>query len=351
MQSQETFNIESCEDTAELETLMKSEAIGDTMYDKRWALSLVLELSQRDDFDLDDLESKLCPLVDMSIEKDVCVFLFESGCYNVIWNQFLASEQERRVELTLCLIANIWSHKNLLDRILVEYKYNIWRAPMQILFKSQNGSLLTALFTALKVLSKHFTDEEIEPSNVSLLIDPFQDESVIERISSILSASCNQKLLGEMAKFIFNYFEVSLQHELSLDRMTCPPFSDSIIDAWNQCLELSRIKFTFLQIVYFICRLNSDSAFSNEQNVLDTVVKYIDGESNVIEIDVLMTLTRICSCIWNQNNNNEDTYNAIVNCLSKMDTESFSDVSEEAARLNIIQCVEEYQQKFGKKSS
>ena len=45
---EDSFNVESSEATAELEELAREEAIGSTLYDKKWVIKTVLSLGSED---------------------------------------------------------------------------------------------------------------------------------------------------------------------------------------------------------------------------------------------------------------------------------------------------------------
>ena len=45
---EDSFNVESSEATAELEELVREEAIGSTLYDKKWVIKTVLSLGSED---------------------------------------------------------------------------------------------------------------------------------------------------------------------------------------------------------------------------------------------------------------------------------------------------------------
>ena len=46
--AENSFNVESSEATAELEELARGEAIGSTLYDKKWVIKTVLSLGSED---------------------------------------------------------------------------------------------------------------------------------------------------------------------------------------------------------------------------------------------------------------------------------------------------------------
>ena len=138
----ETFNLESSEATTELEEVLRSEAIGDTLYDRRWVLKTIMGLvSDPGKTDLTDKEeSDLVSLCDMSAERDVCAFLAESGCADVVLNGMAADgAPPTSREVALRISANViekcegfWAGRA------------AWAVPVAALFSSEEAGVVAA---------------------------------------------------------------------------------------------------------------------------------------------------------------------------------------------------------------
>ena len=101
---EDCFNIESSEATAKLEELAREDAIGSTLYDKKWVIKTVLSLGSKDR-DIEELAS----LVEMTVERDVCDFLVESGCIEIIIGTVSSSEDTSALSNCVAILANVAS--------------------------------------------------------------------------------------------------------------------------------------------------------------------------------------------------------------------------------------------------
>ena len=101
---EDCFNTESSEATAKLEELAREDAIGSTLYDKKWVIKTVLSLGSRDR-NIEELAS----LVEMTVERDVCDFLVESGCIEIIMGTVSSSEDTSALSNCVAILANVAS--------------------------------------------------------------------------------------------------------------------------------------------------------------------------------------------------------------------------------------------------
>ena len=104
---EDCFNIESSEATAKLEELAREDAIGSTLYDKKWVIKTVLSLGSKDR-DIEELAS----LVEMTVERDVCDFLVESGCIEIIIGTVSSSEDTSALSNCVAILANVASRSS-----------------------------------------------------------------------------------------------------------------------------------------------------------------------------------------------------------------------------------------------
>ena len=104
---EDCFNIESSEATAKLEELAREDAIGSTLYDKKWVIKTVLSLGSKDR-DIEELAS----LVEMTVERDVCDFLVESGCFEIIIGAVSSSEDTSALSNCVAILANVASRSS-----------------------------------------------------------------------------------------------------------------------------------------------------------------------------------------------------------------------------------------------
>ena len=160
---EDAFNMESSAATAELESVLRSEAIGDTLYDRRWVLKTVMAVASNTDYEDED---DLCSLTDMTAERDVCAFLVESGCAEVFLGIMAESRPPKTREMGLKIAANVISHVDGFG----ESNAAAWEVPVGIFFEAEEAGVLTACLACFgsmaKQLSKALEEEDETRSKV-----------------------------------------------------------------------------------------------------------------------------------------------------------------------------------------
>ncbi|XP_046852335.1 protein saal1-like [Xenia sp. Carnegie-2017] len=98
--------------TDEERDVLYSDKIGDTVFSKRWVLQVLFNSTQQLKLDGDgimdkNLDSDLCNLWDMSMNKDVALFLQEVDGLNIFLNIILESNSPRLTEISIGLMGNM----------------------------------------------------------------------------------------------------------------------------------------------------------------------------------------------------------------------------------------------------
>ncbi len=230
----DSFNAQSSEETAELEKVLLADAIGGTMYSRQWVLRAVMTLvsqnSVRGDPIVSDVEDegnchshttapedenvesgenskecnndalldKLYSLVDMSVEEDVRTFLVETGCLQLILSQIPSVEDERLVELALCLV-NKCLNSELLNITL--------EVSEQVFYSSVSPGVLSATFALLKNVCENL-ENGVSVEDTEAIVGRLMVSDFVTRLSVLLAASSNNDLLEAAAKFLFTLFEL-----------------------------------------------------------------------------------------------------------------------------------------------
>lgn len=83
------------------------DAIGDTLYSKRFVLTTLLNLNKVEAKLSEEFEKDLCTLWDMTIEKDVIKLLMEHNVLEIFSEIIQMSEDQRLVEILLGIIGNM----------------------------------------------------------------------------------------------------------------------------------------------------------------------------------------------------------------------------------------------------
>lgn len=93
--------------TDELKEIFLVDAIGDTLYSKRFVLKTLLNLNQQDSSLTEEFEKDLCTLWDMTIEKDVVKLLLEHNVLEIFSNIVQVTEDQRLTEILIGIIGNM----------------------------------------------------------------------------------------------------------------------------------------------------------------------------------------------------------------------------------------------------
>lgn len=93
----------------ELKNQFLVDAIGDTLYSKRFVLQTLLDLNKVENTLSEEFEKDLCTLWDMTIEKDVIKLLLEHNVIEIFSTLIQMSEDQRLVEILLGIIGNMCS--------------------------------------------------------------------------------------------------------------------------------------------------------------------------------------------------------------------------------------------------
>lgn len=93
----------------ELKDTFLVDAIGDTLYSKRFVLKTLLNLNKLDSSLSEEFEKDLCVLWDMTVEKDVIKLLLEHNVLEIFSNIIQITDDQRLVEILLGIIGNMCS--------------------------------------------------------------------------------------------------------------------------------------------------------------------------------------------------------------------------------------------------
>lgn len=91
----------------ELKDIFLVDAIGDTLYSKRFVLQTLLNLNKVESKLSEEFEKDLCTLWDMTVEKDVIKLLIEHNVLEIFSSLIQISEDQRLVEILLGIIGNM----------------------------------------------------------------------------------------------------------------------------------------------------------------------------------------------------------------------------------------------------
>ncbi|XP_055626098.1 uncharacterized protein LOC129768453 [Toxorhynchites rutilus septentrionalis] len=168
---------------------LKGDRIGDTMYSERFVLTTILKLPQLESnlAEQEDFEKDLCSLWDMTIEKDVVLFLLKHDVIELFVGLTEASNDFRLVEILLGIVGNMCcvdeTHK-----VLYENK-SLFLSICQFLDSSDTLVLVQLMRIITTVLDKS-DDEQFGWFKVFREVD-----DMTEKLAFILKSTTNRELI------------------------------------------------------------------------------------------------------------------------------------------------------------
>lgn len=170
-----TANYNAADLDEETAAKLKGDAIGDTMYSQTFVTKTLLKLSESDWND--ELEEDLCSLWDMTVEKDVCAYLFEVSYPSIACVVVQTANEERLIEMIVGILANIFCANCAKDITLDEIN--------TILNVLESDDPLVLLQVARFIKALTYFDENLT----------FVTREVIEKLTFITANSLNTSLL------------------------------------------------------------------------------------------------------------------------------------------------------------
>ncbi|KAJ8964954.1 hypothetical protein NQ314_004509 [Rhamnusium bicolor] len=172
---QAASNTNACDLDEETNTKLRGDAIGDTLYSQSFVLKTLLTFS---DLKWDEeIEEDLCFLWDMTVEKDVCKYLFEISFPSLACSTIDKCTENRFIEIVIGILANI---------LCADCDKNITEEEIHIILKeldTADSLILIQLARFISTIAHMF--QEL----------PFISENILNKIKFILCNSTNNDLL------------------------------------------------------------------------------------------------------------------------------------------------------------
>ncbi|VEN47590.1 unnamed protein product [Callosobruchus maculatus] len=168
-------NINASDIDNETRSKLKGDAIGDTLYSESFVLKTLIQFS-----DLkwsQQVEEDLCFLWDMTIEKDVCKYLFNMSYPSLACSAIIKYKESRFREIVIGILANIMCAD--CEKVITDDEINT------ILLELDNDDHLI-LIQVMRFLSA-------VAHNFNKL--PYINEEIMQKIKFILNNSMNVELL------------------------------------------------------------------------------------------------------------------------------------------------------------
>jgi hypothetical protein len=338
MDDEECFNVESSAATAELEALVRDEAIGSTLYDKKWVIRTVLALGRKEEEDTKDESecasrpsSDLASLVEMTIENDVCEYIVESGCLDVILNCIVGTGDDVVVRQCLVILANVEAKTGAVGEALPN--------SISVLFNSSDALTLASAFLYLK----SFCEAEKEAALIRALNTCFLDKGFVRRTAFLLASSSNNELLDAVSKFLLSLFDAGF--ERLEDEFSDSDYSGSeFVQACSEALKEADggSSFRLMEIVGMVC--NEDNVVGCAQDLCAFATRRLCDSGDDLTSEVLSLSGKILWHCWRLVRHDE-SWTALKGALEAAAANSEADDERfQAAKINVERCLEQYRQ-------
>ncbi|XP_050310179.1 uncharacterized protein LOC126746117 [Anthonomus grandis grandis] len=309
-------NVSASDLDEETKKKLKGDTIGDTLYSESFVLKTLMTLTSTKLELTEDLEQDLCFLWDMTVEKDVCEYLFDVKYPSIVCEVLPACEEARLIEILIGTLANT---------LLADCDKSISESEVETVlkeFETSDSAVLVQLMRFLEALAHG------APHLVNLL-----DEN---RFIFILNYSENEELITQTIRTLvrvtkgFNLSEVKLSVELVM--ATMEGFKTVFLlssDLDNKESKAGVKTFLVLMANYCayaqqfhkedVCSCISDSEVIRD--VLSEVIKYFSEETNLFPVT-----DDFCDCI--------SSFNVIISTggVSMVSSELFKEIF-----LNLLQ--------------
>lgn len=104
------YNMESTSIDDDTKAKLKGDQIGDTMYNQSFVIKTLMRFNNLEEINCiwgEDLENDLCFIWDMTVEEDVCKFLFELNFPAIACTVLKADINHRLIEILIGILGNI----------------------------------------------------------------------------------------------------------------------------------------------------------------------------------------------------------------------------------------------------
>ncbi len=338
------FNMESSEETAELESQLRSNAIGSTLYDKKWVIEAVLrvvrkldegggsfESSSSDEEEEDDLKC----IADMTVEADVCVFLHESGALRLLRDGVITRPDvgaSGTLAAAVAVLSNAFRVREIF-RELASDRQNL-SALVSSVYDSVSAPVLAGAFSALTTMLRSYSEDAAAASGKfdprGLVESHLCSGDFVGRLSALLSAAQNPDLLESTAAFLLALYEFFL----SVDEPSAvlgghygdDSFVSALLEATRTSLDHDRGSFRFMEVLGYVATSNAVLGRPGEPlpesyyaggAACEVATDYLERRGDCLPVSLVW---RACEVIWAgwRVHRHDRSYAALVLLLSEL---------------------------------
>ncbi|CAH1401950.1 unnamed protein product [Nezara viridula] len=209
---------------------MKGDAIGDTLYSERWVLKTLMKIIEySDDSWNEELESELCALWDMTLEKDVVNFLMDQNIFLIVTDALQVSQNNRFIEILVGIIGNMCCQENVRTELL---KCENTITFLLKLFERPEPHILIQLVRLLHSIAWDLVKES--GFSAVWLESELSNSRLSKHIFFILNSSTNEELLSSVLEFLNTLCALEISDKDFSQYFCSPEMITGMIECWKE---------------------------------------------------------------------------------------------------------------------
>lgn len=254
-------NIDASEVDDDTQVKLKGDLIGETMYSESFVVKTLLRFNKLEWSQ--DLEEDLCFIWDMTVEPDVCDYLFDVSFPSLVCDVILTETVNRLTEILIGILSNICISKNAQE--LMPEQIDI----VLSFTHSDDPFILIQVMRFIKVMCHNTSDLS------------FINGDLLDKICFILSNSMNVQLLGNAMDAICR---ITDDKKLDLKMMNGNLFKSCLEGFKTICDCESNTEFNIYRL---------DNIKSTTNHWLQILVNICTYVSNSTELDFLLDIDEL----------------------------------------------------------
>ncbi|XP_030754585.1 protein saal1 [Sitophilus oryzae] len=279
-------NVNSTDLDQDTREKLKGDCIGDTLYSESFVLKTLLKLSNVDWNE--ELEQDLCFLWDMTLEKEVCQYLFQLNYPALACSVISQHTEERLLEIIVGILANI---------LMADCDRKIDDSEIQIVLNSLNFSDPTILTQVMRFIESiaYYVPEKItligeeELAKIQFILKNSENNLLlIQTFQTLIKLTDNFKL-GEN----FVTAELYKTSVIGFDTLINMESDDFEIDTEETSMVLKLFLHLLTNICFYVDKYNHDNEISTCLNnsskiyiIIHKILKYFSHENNLFPLSM-----------------------------------------------------------------
>ncbi|XP_014362705.2 uncharacterized protein LOC106714239 [Papilio machaon] len=303
------------ESKSEAETpgpVVTGDVIGDTAYSERFVLKILLKLanldSLKDELNEKAFEDDICTLWDMTVERDVVLFLLKHKMLNLFNFALPTIETPRYIEIFVGIIGNMCCQKEAVNTLI---KMDEFLYLLLDYIKTDDSLILIQL---LRLVSSGLPS--MDSDDIVIWLNMFDKVGYSDALYYILKNSSNKQLLVtalENLNTICSYCNIQMCRNQYFEHFVCKEVLTSLTTAFTELTstqkeslskdELERIMVISLQMTLEMVSFEKpteifDDCNENIETIISTVLEYYEVKL-VQEKEIDSDLVDLLDCINN----------------------------------------------------